>query len=144
MPAFYEPTGLRFTCSACGDCCTGDPGHVWINDEEIAALAASLEISVEAFEKEYVRRLGSRRSLFERFNGDCILFDAEQRRCMVYTARPTQCRTWPFWPSNVESAEAWKQTCEECPGSGHGELHSVTSIRARLKETRKARKPQPV
>jgi Fe-S-cluster containining protein len=139
MPAIYEPAGLQFSCSACGDCCTGDPGHVWVNDEEVAALAAAREMSVVAFEKEYLRKIGSRRSLFERFNGDCILFDAEKRRCTVYAARPTQCRTCPFWPSNVENAEAWSDTCEECPGAGAGELHSVESIRARLKEHKAAR-----
>jgi hypothetical protein len=32
--------GLRFTCTGCGDCCTGAPGYVWVNKEEIEALAA--------------------------------------------------------------------------------------------------------
>ena len=139
MPAFYEPKGLAFTCSACGDCCTGDPGHVWVNEAEIAALAGALDLTVPTFEEQYVRKVGSRRSLFERFNGDCILFDGATRRCTVYEARPTQCRTWPFWPSNVESPEAWAETCEACPGSGQGQLHSVASIRARLREHQAAR-----
>ncbi len=138
MATIYE-SGLRFSCSACGDCCTGEPGYVWVNDAEVASLAAAVGVSVEAFENDYVRRLGTRRSLFERFDGDCILFDAQTRKCTVYDARPTQCRTWPFWPSNVESAQTWAQTCDACPGSGHGELHSVVSIRARLKATRAAR-----
>jgi Fe-S-cluster containining protein len=136
----YEPDGLRFTCTACGDCCTGDPGHVWVNEDEIESLAEAKQMSVDAFEREYVRRVGPRRSLFERFNGDCILFDAETRRCTVYEARPTQCRTWPFWPDNVASERAWKETCRECPGSGEGELHSVESIRARLRSHRAARR----
>ena len=138
--SFFEPDGLRFTCSACGDCCTGEPGNVWVNTEEIAALAAALDLSVSDFEREYVRKIGSRRSLFERFDGDCVLFDPASRRCTVYQARPTQCRTWPFWPANVESREAWEQTCAACPGSGQGELHSVESIRARLREHRLARR----
>ena len=25
--------GLPFTCTQCGDCCTGDPGYVWVTDE---------------------------------------------------------------------------------------------------------------
>ena len=140
MRKFYEPDGLQFTCSACGDCCTGEPGHVWVNAEEIGALATKLGMSSAEFEETYVRRVGSRRSLFERFNGDCVLLDAESRRCTVYSARPTQCRTWPFWPSNLESEDAWQQTCEECPGSGHGELHTVEAIRARLREHQRARK----
>lgn len=137
-PGFYAD-GLRFTCSGCGDCCTGDPGHVWVNDDEIAALAASLGLTAEAFEAEYVRRVGSRRSLFERFDGDCVLFDAATRRCTVYAARPVQCRTWPFWPDNVESPAAWAETCEVCPGSGEGQLHSVEAIRDHLRRHRQAR-----
>ena len=28
--------GLKFQCTHCGDCCTGDAGYVWVNEEEIA------------------------------------------------------------------------------------------------------------
>ena len=140
MAAFYQPDGLRFTCSACGDCCTGEPGHVWVNEDEVAALAAALQLTPDAFEAQHVRKLGSRRSLLERFNGDCVLFDPDARRCTVYAARPTQCRTWPFWRSNVESEAAWQETCEVCPGSGEGELHSAASISERLTELRLARR----
>lgn len=136
---FYEDGGLRFSCSGCGDCCTGDPGHVWVNEEEIARLAAYLGLTAAAFEAEYVRKVGMRRSLFERFDGDCVLFDAATRRCTVYAARPVQCRTWPFWPDNVESEEAWAETCEVCPGSGEGQLHSVEAIKAHLRRHREAR-----
>ena len=31
--------GLRFACTQCGNCCTGEPGFVWVNDAEIAAIA---------------------------------------------------------------------------------------------------------
>ncbi len=34
--------GLKFRCTGCGDCCTGAPGYVWVNKEEIAALAVYL------------------------------------------------------------------------------------------------------
>ena len=34
--------GLTFTCSQCGDCCTGAPGAVWVTDEELVAIAAEL------------------------------------------------------------------------------------------------------
>ena len=42
--------GLRFECSQCGDCCTGAPGYVWVNREEINALAAKVGMEVSAFE----------------------------------------------------------------------------------------------
>ena len=41
--------GLRFSCSECGDCCTGAPGYVWVNKEEIAAIVGHLrENRIEA------------------------------------------------------------------------------------------------
>lgn len=120
--------GLRFECTQCGDCCTGAPGFVWVNREEIAALATRLQISVEEFESRFVRKVGIRKSLVEFDNGDCVFFDARARKCTVYEARPRQCRTWPFWHSNVETPEAWKQTCDACPGAGKGKLHSAERV----------------
>ena len=101
--------GLKFQCTQCGDCCTGAPGYVWVNKEEIEALAALLKLDVEEFEKRYVRRVGIRKSLVEFPNGDCIFFHSESRTCQVYQARPRQCRTWPFWNSNLASPEAWQR-----------------------------------
>lgn len=122
--------GLRFECTQCGDCCTGAPGYVWINNEEITALAATLGMKVHEFEASYVRRVGSRKSLIELANGDCILFDAKTRKCKVYNGRPRQCRTWPFWDSNIATPSAWKKTCAVCPGSGQGKVYSVEDVLA--------------
>jgi Fe-S-cluster containining protein len=120
--------GLRFKCTGCGDCCTGGPGFVWVNNEEIAALAAAIgEDDIERFEKLYVRKVGIRKSLRELPNYDCV-FLSEDRKCTVYEARPRQCRTWPFWDSNLKSPEAWSETCEICPGSGKGKLYQLGQI----------------
>jgi len=128
--------GLRFKCSQCGDCCTGAPGFVWVNQDEINALAALVGVDVEKFEQKYVRKVGVRRSLVEFPNGDCVFFDGEARKCTVYDARPRQCRSWPFWESNLRSPETWKQTCEVCPGSGKGKLVPVERIIEQLKMIR--------
>ncbi|GIW92342.1 MAG: zinc/iron-chelating domain-containing protein [Pirellulaceae bacterium] len=128
QPLPWYQAGLRFTCTQCGNCCTGAPGYVWVNDREIEALAALLEMSVEEFERLYVRRVGIRKSLREFPNGDCVFFDSQTRRCTVYEQRPRQCRTWPFWDSNLRSPEAWRRTCEVCPGSGQGRLYSLEEI----------------
>ena len=122
--------GLRFTCSQCGDCCTGAPGHVWVNADEIEALAATVGLDAEAFEDKYVRRVGMRKSLIEFPNGDCVFFDSNTRKCAVYGARPRQCRTWPFWSSNLKTPEDWAHTCKVCPGSGQGQLHTLEQIEA--------------
>jgi uncharacterized protein len=126
QPWFHE--GLRFECTGCGDCCTGAPGYVWVNQEEISALAQRLGLAADEFERKYVRRVGVRRSLVEFPNGDCVFFDGGSRRCTVYEDRPRQCRTWPFWQSNVRTPETWQETCQACPGSGRGQLVTVEEV----------------
>ena len=120
--------GLRFKCTECGDCCTGAPGFVWVNQEEIEALAQQIGVALDEFERKYVRKIGIRKSLVEFPNGDCVFFDGQKRKCTVYEARPRQCRTWPFWHSNVRTPEDWEQTCQVCPGSGKGPLASAEKI----------------
>ncbi len=129
---WYEK-GLRFTCSECGDCCTGAPGYVWVNKQEIESLAAALEMEIAEFESQYVRRIGIRRSLKEWSNFDCVLLDPDTRKCRAYRVRPRQCRTWPFWDSNLTSPESWERTCEICPGSGQGKLHQLADIESQRK-----------
>lgn len=126
--------GLRFKCTGCGDCCTGAPGFVWVNQQEIDALAEALGFDDSAaFEDKYVRQIGIRRSLVEFPNGDCVFFDNGTRKCAVYEYRPRQCRTWPFWDSNLKSEESWQETCDVCPGSGKGKLYSLESIEEQRK-----------
>jgi Fe-S-cluster containining protein len=120
--------GLRFTCTGCGDCCTGAPGYVWVNQAEIDALARRLKMPVAEFEERFVRKIGVRRSLVELENFDCVFLDAKTRKCTVYEDRPRQCRTWPFWNSNIASPEAWQRTCDVCPGSGRGKLYSLEAV----------------
>lgn len=122
--------GLRFECTQCGDCCTGAPGYVWVNAEEIAALAKHLGLSIDDFESQFVRKIGGRKSLIEFDNGDCVFFDGQTRKCKVYQDRPRQCRTWPFWDSNTATPEDWKETCRVCPGSGQGKLYTVEEVLA--------------
>jgi uncharacterized protein len=121
--------GLAFTCTQCGACCTGAPGYVWVNDEEIARLAEFRGLAIDEFGRRFVRRVGNRLSLVERPGGDCVFWDREQG-CTVYQARPIQCQTWPFWPENVESRENWEQVTEICPGSGQGRIFTIEEIRA--------------
>ena len=127
--------GLRFTCTRCGHCCTGEPGFVWVNDDEMQAIADFLGDEPERVVAFYTRRLERGRSLRERANGDCVFYQAGTG-CTIYPVRPRQCRTWPFWESNLKSPEEWRKTCEVCPGSGQGELISADEITRRLKVIR--------
>lgn len=124
--------GLKFKCSGCGDCCTGSPGYVWVNRDDIAQMAAKTGLPVDEFEEQFVRHVGVRKSLVEYSNGDCVFFDNKSRKCGVYEARPRQCRTWPFWDSNVRTPEAWADTCQVCPGSGEGPLYQLDEIQAQV------------
>jgi Fe-S-cluster containining protein len=128
---WYEG-GLRFRCTRCGNCCTGAPGFVWVDDEEIVAIAGHCGQPVEEILGLYTRPARGQRSLRERANGDCVFYD-RRAGCTIYPARPRQCRTWPFWNSNLASPEAWKRTCEVCPGAGQGELIAAEEITRRLK-----------
>ncbi|HZV06836.1 MAG TPA: YkgJ family cysteine cluster protein [Gemmataceae bacterium] len=127
--------GLRFTCTRCGHCCTGEPGFVWVSDDDLAAIAQKRGETFEEVKARYTRWTSRGRTLREKSNGDCVFYDREQG-CTVYDVRPPQCRTWPFWESNLITPEAWQHTCEVCPGSGHGELFSEEEITRRLRVIR--------
>lgn len=131
LPWYHE--GLQFTCTQCGKCCSGAPGFVWVEAEEVTAMAAAMKMEEESFRDKFIRRVGARESLIEYSDGDCIFLDPQSRHCMVYEARPIQCRTWPFWDSNLETPIDWEQTCEVCPGAGSGKLYNFEQIEAQRK-----------
>jgi Fe-S-cluster containining protein len=135
MTAKWYRDGLRFECTQCGHCCSGAPGFVWVNDDEIAQMAAAMEMEVDSFSHKFVRQVGNYRSLVEYPDGDCIFLDPQTRGCMVYQARPIQCRTWPFWSSNLNSRRAWGETCRVCPGAGTGQLYTLEQIEVARRKT---------
>ena len=130
QPWFQE--GLRFECTQCGKCCTGEPGFVWVNDEEIDKLAKFRGDVRHEFTAMYTKKAQGKVTLREKADGACVFYD-DRRGCTVYSVRPRQCRTWPFWESNLESPETWQRTEGDCPGSGRGELIPVEEILRRVK-----------
>jgi len=107
--------GLSFECTACGKCCTGTPGFVWVNEEEVADMANFLKISPAEFQRKYLRRVGGHFALVEmKKNYDCVFL--KEGKCLVYAARPTQCKTFPWWPQNLSSPEAWETVRQQCEG----------------------------
>jgi len=123
--------GLRFTCTRCGHCCTGEPGFVWVEEADLAAIAELRGETVEQVQALYTRWSARGRTLREKLNGDCVFYE-HGTGCTVYAVRPAQCRTWPFWESNLKTPEDWEHTCTICPGSGQGELIPVEEITKRL------------
>jgi Fe-S-cluster containining protein len=125
--------GLRFTCTQCGNCCSGAPGYVWVSDSDLRAIAGHFGLEVEEFRRRHTRSVGSRLSLLERDDGDCEFLVQEaggKRRCGIYAVRPVQCRTWPFWDSNLQSGRNWRDAARTCPGMNHGEHHPLPVIQA--------------
>ena len=42
--ADWYADGLRFECSRCGNCCTGEPGLVRMTDDEVRTMARHVEM----------------------------------------------------------------------------------------------------
>lgn len=127
--------GLRFACTQCGQCCTGAPGYVWIDEEEVQAMAEFLKITFREFVEKYTRQVNGQLALKEFPKSyDCIFL--RDKKCLVYGARPKQCRTFPFWPENLDSKESWEKTAKRCEGINHehAPVISLEEIQKRLKE----------
>jgi uncharacterized protein len=141
--------GLNFTCTCCGNCCTGGPGYVWITEEEIRLLASHLKLTPEETVERYCRKVNGKFSLKEgrTVSGqyDCIFLKEikpprssrsgevivqAKRACGIYEARPLQCRTWPFWPENLASKTAWQAETRKCPGMNTGKHYAPEQIAA--------------
>ena len=126
--------GLRFKCTGCGKCCTGAPGYVWLDEDDIERLAKRLNLPRDAFLKRYTRQVGSRTSLIEDpHNYDCV-FLKDKKICTLYEDRPKQCKTFPFWKAAIESPKAWEKTKEVCEGIDHPDapLISLEEIQNQL------------
>lgn len=108
-------SGLKFQCTGCGKCCSGGPGAVWVNKEEIQAIARRLNLSIEEFRRRYVHRLFGRDSLKDGASGRHCIF-LNNNKCSIYEVRPTQCQTYPWWPGIVRSEEAWREEAKWCEG----------------------------
>ena len=37
--------GLRFECTQCGDCCSGEPGYVWVDEDEIESMGTIVRLT---------------------------------------------------------------------------------------------------
>jgi hypothetical protein len=105
-------------CKACESyCCFGDPGFVWINQNDIYRISQYLSINVIDFIDKYLNRIDNRYSAKDIFTITgyylCIFFDEYDRRCSIYDVRPAQCRSYPFWDCFKQNI---KLCFDECPG----------------------------
>jgi len=114
FPFAFDPSA----CKDCeGYCCLGDPGFVWINQEDIYRISSFLSMNTIDFIDQYLNRIDNRYSAKDIYTitdyYECIFYDYDNRRCTIYEVRPIQCRLYPFW-------ECFKQNIklcfDECPG----------------------------
>ena len=118
-PSVWYAKGLRFSCTQCGNCCTGAPGYVWVTVDDMQRMAEFKKMPLDDFTRAYVRQVHGKYSLRELANYDCVFLtrDAQGKAgCSAYTSRPMQCRTWPFWTENLKSENAWDRASRNCPG----------------------------
>ena len=142
QPAWFDE-GLQFSCTQCGNCCTGGPGYVWVSETEIQRLALHFQLSIEQLTEKYLRKFGNKYSLRE-FRNSAGQYDCEflteqksstadgriitRRVCGIYHVRPLQCRTWPFWDGLLESRQAWDHAGKRCPGLNTGKHYTKEQI----------------
>lgn len=113
--------GLAFSCTECGECCTGS-GHVWLNRAEVSAIAKLLgDVDEDVFIDTYCTGPPRTDGWYMLKNAEdsdaCIFLDQETNHCTVYGARPLQCATYPWWPELVQSRKAWAQEARQvCEG----------------------------
>ena len=130
-PYFFD-RGIRFACRQCGECCTGAPGVIRVNTDEIEAIAAFVGMSVAEFTAAYLTRCDGGLRIREHPDGRCRFYHGG---CRIYPHRPMQCRTWPFWFSNMRSETRWQSVAGECPGIGAGPLVDRDTILERIGES---------
>lgn len=114
---------FRFACHRCGHCCSGGSGFVWLEEREIAGLAAALGATEDSFRRRHVRVARDPRSGRERLaltevdarGGRCSLL-LGRNTCGVYAARPAHCRDFPYWDSVLADRDGFEAARATCPG----------------------------
>ncbi len=136
--AFYHTTPIRFKCTQCSQCCYGGKyAYVRANAQEIEAITAHMNISVEAFKNNYlvklvdhgygIRMKKSSLSKVIQTKGHCVFLNKEGK-CNIYPVRPAQCRTYPFWPEILISEDKWNNEVARCEGINQGDVIDTAHI----------------
>ncbi len=115
---------FRFQCLRSGRCCRVGAGYVWLQRDELPAIAKAAGMQVEAFVRECVRQVpdphsGELRLALREGVGlqadRCRLLDGSNE-CTVYGHRPRHCRDFPFWKSVLEDRQGFERARQVCPG----------------------------
>lgn len=130
LGAPWYPEGLRFGCTACGECCRRE-GVVFVRRREARRIAEHLGGPM-ATPRDFVPLLwtptpdGGFQIDVPAGSACPLLVDG---RCSVHAIKPQQCATYPFWPEIVTSEGAWAAEATFCEGIGRGErVYSVDEV----------------
>jgi Fe-S-cluster containining protein len=123
--SYFFDRGIRFECQRCGACCTGDPGYIFVDKQEVLQIAEYISRDAKSFVKEFLYPFGTGFSIKECHDGRCLFYREE---CTIYPVRPEQCRIFPFWFENLRSLKKWRRVTRECPGIDQGPLYSKERI----------------
>lgn len=101
---------LNYICQRCTACCKW-PGDVRLDDADLVAIPAFLEISGDEFISRFTRLRSDRQglSLLEKDNHECIMFDGES--CRIHAVKPSQCAGFP----NKWNFPGWQDLCKAIP-----------------------------
>ena len=122
---YFFDQGICFECRQCGACCTGEPGVVFVRQEEVAAIAGFLKIEEKHLIRRYLDPFQDDYAIREDQEGTCLFY---HNGCRIYPVRPEQCRTYPFWFHNLRSEARWQKAAKECPGIGKGRRYGREEI----------------
>ena len=112
LTAFESNSDSSFTCRRCGECCRWE-GAVKITGDEVDAIAAFLDMSVEEFLEHHTRLTPDRQhlSLIEKANGECEYLTTASDglpACAIEPVKPRQCREFPAkW-----NFPGWQNLCK--------------------------------
>ena len=93
----FDPSG----CDSCkGNCCVGESGYIWINSQEIEALALYKKISSEDLKIRYLNKITYKYSIKEiqlaPNNYACCFFDLDKRQCLFMMLDQISVELSPF------------------------------------------------
>jgi Fe-S-cluster containining protein len=99
-----------YVCQRCGACCKW-PGDVRLEAQEVARIAAFLDLTVEDFIDHYTRLRSNRQglSLIEKPDHECIMLDGAA--CLIHPVKPDQCSGFP----NRWNVPGWRDICQAIP-----------------------------
>jgi Fe-S-cluster containining protein len=98
---------VHYVCQRCTACCKW-PGDVRLERDEIATIAAYLDLTEREFIDRFTRLRTNRQglSLIEKPSHECIMLEGDS--CRIHPVKPEQCRGFP----NKWNFPGWQQVCE--------------------------------